>query len=448
MATFTNYRGIIIIFLHLYPYTYIHVHTHTHILTHSQTFHIDEIELHFQRSLAKVKPNQDGVITKSSLHSNNHQSRDSPSPNQQSRMTPPTSSSSSASSPRRRVISNSKPLPPPLKLATPTSTVPSTVQSLQTHQHHHSTRATHRQTIIVPTLNTTTGLTGLSRLSSSSSSPSSIVGPPALTVSNGLPGAGAGTSPPSSLTKSYFPPNVTQIQTLPTISAAALTNLAAASGGGGAGGVYQTVIPVASTNILTSQQQRVIHQTIPNGSSSPKRSVAAHQSCTSGNATTAVHLPGNASGLAAVQLTPGGPILALPSGGLTQTSSGSSSVIGQRALMTGIAGLGGSSGGGGGYQLQAPSITQPGSLQIINIPDESSSSATLRRPSPAPLLADAPTLTKPPTVLNVSQIPNLIAINPASPSSPSPGNKTPTVKVLGVSGAQSPIRGIPQLSFE
>ena len=403
-------------------------HTHT----------LDEIELHFQRSLAKVKPSQDGVITKPSP--NDHQNRDSPSPNQPSRRTPPTSSS--ASSPRRHVISSSKPLPPPLKLATPTTTVPSTVQSLQTHQRHHSTRATHRQAIIVPTLNTTTGLTGLSRLSSSSSPPSSVVGPPALTVSNGLPGAGAGTSPPSSLTKSYFPPNVTQIQTLPTISAAALTNLAAASSGGGSGGVYQTVIPVASTNILTSQQQRVIHQGIPNGSSSPKRSIAA-QSGTSGHTATAMHLPGNASGLAAVQLTPGGPILALPSGGLTQTSSGSSSIIGQRALMTGIAGFG-SGGTGGGYQLQAPSVTQPGSLQIINIPNESSSSVGLRRSSPAPLLADAPTLPKPPTVLNVSQIPNLIAINPSSPGSPSPGNKTPTVKVLGVSGAQSPIRGISQ----
>ena len=430
--------------LHLYTHTHTNTHTlklsHAHTLTLTHTHTLDEIELHFQRSLAKVKPNQDGVISKPSLHSNDHQNRDSPSPNQQSRMTPPTSSSLSVSSPRRHAINSSKPLPPPLKLATPTSSVPSTVQSLQTHQHHHSSRATHRQAIIVPTLNTTTGLTGLSRLSSSTSPPSSIVGPPAFTVSNGLPGAGAGNSPPSSLTKSYFPPSVTQIQTLPTISAAALTNLAAANSSG-SGGVYQTVIPVASTNILTSQHPRVIHQSMPNGSSSPKRSVAA-QSGVSGNATTAVHLPSNAGGLAAVQLTPGGPILALPSGGLTQqASSGSSSVIAPRALMTGITGL------GGGYQLQAPSVTQPGSVQIINIPDDSSSSGGLKTSSPAPLLAGAPTLPKPPTVLNVSQIPNLIAINPSSPGSPSPVNKTPTVKMLGVSGTPSPVRGKPQLKF-
>ena len=402
---------------------------------HTSLQHTDEIELHFQRSLAKVKSSQDGVATKPlgaahSPRSSDNQSRDSPSPNQPSRMTPPTSSSPSmssslTSSPQRHRISGNKPLPPPLKLAALTSGAPSTVQSLQPHQHHHSSRATHHQTIIVPTLNAT----GLSRFSASSSSPpSSVTGPPMLTISNGLPGAGARASPPSSLTKAYVPPNVSQIQTLPTIPAAAL-----AAGGGGSG-AYPTVIPVASPNILSSQQQRAIHQNISNGSSSPKRSMA---SGILGNTAATVHMPNTTSGLTAV-LTPGGQILALPSGGLQLSSSSASPVIAPRTLTTGIAGL---SGGSGGYQLQAPSVTQPGSVQIINIPDDGSTTGGLKSSPPAPLLASAPTLPKAPTVLNVSQIPNLITINPSSPGSPSPGNKTPTVKVLGVSGTHSPIRG-------
>ena len=103
--------------------------------------------------------------------------------------------------------------------------------------------------------------------------------------------------------------------------------------------------------------------------------------------------------------------------------------------------------GGGSYQIHAPSVTQPGSVHIIDLPIESSAG---KSSPPTPLLATAPTLPKAPTVVNVSQIPNLVAINPSSPNSPSPGSNksTPTVKVVGTgsplltTGIQSPIRGM------
>lgn len=371
--------------------------------------------------------------------------RDSPSPHQQSRKTPPTSSTSS--SPRKYGINSNKSLPPPLKLASPTSELPSTVQSLLplTQQHHSSgaSTLTYHPTIILPSA-TTTGLTNSSSSSLastgglfSSSSHSTMSG---SAISNGLPR----TSLPSATSKLYNSSGgVTQIQALPTISAAALTNLIAPAGAG----VYQNVIPLASPHVLSPQQQRTMHQAVPNGSSSsPKRSVS-----------NTVHIP-NSSGLAAVQLTPGGPILALQQqSGLQSNVSHSSSIIAPgQALMTGIAGL---NPGVGGLQLQAPSVTQPGSVHVIDIPINNTTNGQGLKTSVAgaPLLASAPSLPKAPTVLNVSQIPNLIAINPTSPSgsssSPSPSsNKTPpTVKVLGVSGSgnggallggmQSPIRG-------
>ena len=386
---------------------------------------------------------------------NDQQTRDSPSPNQQSRLTPPTSSTSSSlltSSSRRHGIHSNKPLPPPLKLASPTSESPSTVQSLYTHQHHHHAPAirapsvTQHQTIILPTV-TTAGLTGLTR----QSPPSSVTGPPVLTIANGLPTGG--TSPPSVIT--YSSGGVAQIHTLPTISTATL--------GSGGAGVY-----IASPQFLSTQQ--ALHQALSNGgSSSPKRNLASAATisgATTGGGATATTIPvaNNTCGaLAAVQLTPGGPLLALPSSVLQPSSAAGSSGHGRtrgRTLLTGLnlnsSGTTGSMGtaaagttvaSGGSYQIHAPSVTQPGSVHIIDLPIESSAG---KSSPPTPLLASAPTLPKAPAVVNVSQIPNLIAINPSSPNSPSPSgsNKsTPTVKVVGTgsslltAGTQSPIRG-------
>ena len=411
----------------------------------SYTLSADEIELHFQRSLAKMKPSKKSPIPTATAtdgnhthtvvyHTNNQQNRDSPSPNQQSRLTPPITTSSS--SPRRYGIHSNKPLPPPLKLASPTSESHSTVQSLYTQQQHHPTiRAspvTQHQTIILPTVTTATGLTSLSR----QSPPSSMTGLPALTIANGLPSAG--TSPPSAVAYSS---GVAQIQTLPTISTAL-------------GGVYLT-----SPHVLSSQQAALHHHTLSNGSSSPKRSLAMATASITGTTPAATTIPmanNSCSSLAAVQLTPGGPILALPSSVLQ--SPGASGNSGQarargRALMAGLnlsnSSTTGAGVSGGSYQIHAPSVTQPGSVHIIDLPIDNGAGKTS---PPAPLLASAPTLPKAPTVLNVSQIPNLIAINPSSPNSPSPSSNksTPTVKVFGVSGSgnsllsgtQSPIRGI------
>ena len=397
-----------------------------------------------QRSPVPTTTATDGSHTHSVVfHSNDQQARNSPSPNQQSRLTPPTSSTSSSSltsSPRRHGIHSNKPLPPPLKLASPTSESQSTVQSLYTHQHHHAptiraSSVTQPQTIILPTVTTATGLTGLTR----QSPPSSVTGPPALTIANGLPSGGA--SPPI-------------VHALPTISTAAL--------GSGGTGVY-----IASPQFLSSQQ--ALHQALSNGgSSSPKRNLAtATISGTStgaigGAAATTIPVANNTCGaLAAVQLTPGGPLLALPSSILQPSSaagnSGHSRTRG-RTLLTGLnlssssatggvgTGTGTAVASGGSYQIHAPSVTQPGSVHIIDLPIESSAG---KSSPPTPLLATAPTLPKAPTVVNVSQIPNLIAINPSSPNSPSSGSNksTPTVKVVGtgsslLTGTQSPIRGM------
>lgn len=381
----------------------------------------------------------DGNHTHSAV--NNQQTRDSPSPNQQSRLTPPTSSSSLTSSPRRHGIHSNKPLPPPLKLASPTSDSQSTVQSLYPHQQHPTIRppsVTQHQTIILPTITTATRLTR-------QSPPSSVTGPPAPTIANGLPSGGA--SPPSVI--SYSSGGVAQIHALPTISTAAL--------GSGGTGVY-----IASPQFLSSQQ--ALHQALSNGgSSSPKRSLATGTSTgvPGGVAATTIPVANSACGaLAAVQLTPGGPLLALPSSVLQPSStaagnSGHSRSRGRTLLNLSSGGsTGGSVGtagvavsGGGSYQIHAPSVTQPGSVHIIDLPIESSAG---KSSPPTPLLATAPTLPKAPTVVNVSQIPNLVAINPSSPNSPSPGSNksTPTVKVVGTgsplltTGIQSPIRGM------
>ena len=392
----------------------------------------DEIELHFQRSLAKIKPHVDrDHAQRATPLRHEHHIRDSPSPNHQSRQTPPTShstssSSSLSSSPRRHGIHGHKSLPPPLKLASPTPESPNTIHS----QH---SRPSPHQAIILPTISTT-GLTSLSTPSSVRfSSPSSIAGLPTVALPNGFsPLQGVRTSPPSTLTRTFINSSASGgMAPIQTFSAATLA--AAGGGGSGATAVYQSVIPVASAHSLTTQhQQRVINQTVTNGSSSPKRSVA---SPTANTASTALH---NSPGLAAIQLTPGGPVLALPTVSGFQRMAGGLNSMGAAAA--------------GGIQLQAPSVTQPGSFQIIDIPVDIGSGSGLKSSPPTPLLASAPTLPKAPTVLNVSQIPNLITINPSSPgsASSSPGHKTPTVKVVSVNGSgsgfiggtQSPIRGM------
>ena len=408
--------------------------------------------MHFQRSLANMKSSQKSPLPTTSAASENHtysavfrtnspqNNRESPSPNQLTRMTPPISSSSSSSQSRRGIHSN-KPLPPPLKLASPTSESQSTVQSLHAVQQHHrpqhptvrTTSGTKHQTIILPTVTTATGLTSFSR----QSPPSSVTGTPVLTLANGLPSRG--TSPQS----------VAQIQALPTISTAAL----------GSGGIYLT-----SPQFLSSQQA-ALHQALSSGSSlQPKRSLSTATMSGSSTASTTLPVANNSCGpLAAVQLSPGGPLLALSSSMLQPSSAEGNSAQGRsrgRSLlttglniggsMTGVAASAGTIGSGGSYQIQAPSVTQPGSMHIIDLPIESISGKTS---PPTPFVATAPTLPKAPSVVNVSQIPNLITINPSSPNSPSPGSNksTPTVKVVGVSsgssssllsGTQSPIRGM------